>query len=229
MPSMLAERNVEPWRRRLYLPAYQVRDAARYSGTAPQTVSYWRYRGGELGPALPGRVKRQPLSYLDLIEVAFVATFRGLGVPLQRIRKARAYAAQVLNSEYPFAEYKWLTEGHHVMLDLCELEDDATIDSLVVGDSSGQITWEEIVGERFAQFDYEQDLALIWHVRGRSNPVTIDPRISFGAPTVGGIPTWVLGGRWRAGESISDIQDDLGLSEEEISHGLDFEGIRLAA
>ena len=229
MTSLIAERNIEPWRRRLYLPAYQVRDAARYSGAAPQTVSYWRYRGGELGPALPGRIKRQSLSYLDLIEVAFVATFRGLGVPLQRIRKARAYAAQVLNSEYPFAEYKWLTEGHHVMLDLRELEDDATIDSLVVGDSSGQITWEGMVGERFAQFDYEQDLALTWHVRGRNNPVTIDPRISFGAPTVGGIPTWVLGGRWRAGESISDIQDDLGLSEEEISHGLDFEGIRLAA
>ncbi|MCY4528161.1 MAG: hypothetical protein OXD46_03905 [Chloroflexi bacterium] len=174
-------------------------------------------------------MKRQPLSYLDLIEVAFVATFRGLGVPLQRIRKARAYAAQVLNSEYPFAEYKWFTEGHHAMLDLRELEDDATIDSLVVGDAGGQITWEEIVGERFAQFDYEQDLALLWHVRGRNNPVRIDPRISFGAPTVGGIPTWVLGGRWRAGESIPDIQDDLGLSEEEISHGLDFEGIRLAA
>ena len=229
MTALIAERNVEPWRRRLYLPAYQVRDAARYSGTASQTVSYWRYRGGELGPALPGRVRRQSLSYLDLIEVAFVATFRALGVPLQRIRKARAYAAQVLNSEYPFAEYKWLTEGHHVMLDLRELEDDATIGSLVVGDSSGQITWEEMVGERFNQFDYEQELALIWHVRGRNNPVTIDPRISFGAPTVGGIPTWVLGGRWRAGESFADIQDDLGLSKEEIIHGLDFEGIRPVA
>ena len=229
MTALIAERNVEPWRRRLYLPAYQVRDAARYSGTASQTVSYWRYRGGELGPALPGRVRRQSLSYLDLIEIAFVATFRALGVPLQRIRKARAYAAQVLNSEYPFAEYKWLTEGHHVMLDLRELEDDATIGSLVVGDSSGQITWEEMVGERFNQFDYEQELALIWHVRGRNNPVTIDPRISFGAPTVGGIPTWVLGGRWRAGESFADIQDDLGLSKEEIIHGLDFEGIRPAA
>lgn len=229
MTSLITVRNVEPWRRRLYLPAYQVRDAARYSGATSQTVSYWRYRGGELGPALPGRVKRQSLSYLDLIEVAFVATFRGLGVPLQRIRKARAYAAQVLNSEYPFAEYKWLTEGHHLMLELREIEDDAAIDSLVVGDSSGQITWEGMVGERFAQFDYEQDLALIWHVRGRNNPVTIDPRISFGAPTVSGIPTWVLGGRWRAGESLSDIQDDLGLSEEEISHGLDFEGVQLAA
>ena len=224
MPSMIAERNVEPWRRRLYLPAYQIGDAARYSGTASQTVSYWRYGGGRLGPVLPGHRKRQPLSYLDLIEVAFVATFRALGVPLQRMRRARTYAAQVLNSEYPFAEHKWLTEGHHVMLDLRHIDDDDSIDSLVVGDSRGQITWEEMVGERFAQFDYEQDLALIWHIRGRSSPVTIDPRVSFGAPQVRGVPTWVLRGRWRAGESISDIEDDLGLSKEEIGHGLDFEG-----
>ena len=154
----------------------------------PKRLRYWRYGGGRLGPVLPGHRKRQPLSYLDLIEVAFVATFRVLGVPLQRIRRARAYAAQVLNSEYPFAEHKWLTEGHHVMLDLRHIDDDDSIDSLVVGDSRGQITWEEMVGERFAQFDYEQDLALIWHIRGRSSRVTIDPRVSFGAPQVRGSP-----------------------------------------
>lgn len=223
------ERNVEPWRRRLLLPAYRVSDAARYSGTAAQTVTHWHHGGGRLGPALPGRRKRQHLSYLELIEVAFVATFRELGVSLQRIRRARAYAAQVLGSEYPFAEHKWLTEGHHALLNLLEVDDDASIGNLVVADTHGQIAWQEMVGERFAQFDYEQDLALIWHVGGRNRPVVIDPRISFGAPTVKGIPTWVLSGRWKAGESISEIEDDFGLGEEEITHGLDFEGIQLAA
>ena len=229
MSSMIAERNVEPWRRRLYLPAYRVGDAARYSGAASQSVAYWHHRGGELGPALPGRVKRQPMSYLELVEVAFVATFRSLGVSLQRIRRARAYAAQVLNAEYPFAEHAWLTEGHHVMLDLRRVDDDASLDSLIVGDADGQIAWREMVGERFAQFDYEHDLALIWHVLGRDKPVVIDPRVSFGAPTVRGIPTWVLKGRWTAGESVSDIEDDFGLSEAEVRHGLHFEGLDLAA
>lgn len=229
MPSMIAERNVEPWRRRLYLPAYRVGDAARYSGAAAQTVTYWHHRSGPLGPALPGRTKRQPLSYLELVEVAFVATFRALGVSLQRIRRARTYAAQVLNAEYPFAEHAWLTEGHHVMLDLREIDDDASLDSLIVGDADGQIVWRELVGERFAQFDYEDSLALIWHVGGRGKPVVIDPRVSFGAPTVRGVPTWILKGRWSAGESVSDIEDDFGLSEEEIRHGLRFEGLDLAA
>ena len=229
MPSMTAERNVEPWRRRLYLPAYRVGDAARYSGASAQAVTYWHRGRGALGPALPGRAQRQPLSYLELVEVAFVATFRALGVSLQRIRRARAYAAQVLNAEYPFAEHAWLTEGHHVMLDLREVDDDAALDSLIVGDADGQIAWREMVGERFAEFDYEHDLALIWHVGGRGKPVVIDPRVSFGAPTVRGVPTWVLKGRWSAGESVADIEDDFGLSEDEIRYGLDFEGLDLVA
>ena len=229
MPSIIVERKVEPWRRRLYLPAYRISDAARYAGVAAQTVSHWHHGDGQLGPALPGHQKQKHLSYLQLVEVAFVATFRKLGVSLQRIRKARTYAAQVLNAEYPFAEYKWLTEGHHTMLNLGDVDDDASIGNLIVGDAHGQIAWQEMVGARFAQFDYEEEMALIWYVKGRNNSVVIDPRISFGAPTVRGIPTWVLKGRWSAGESVADIKDDFGLGEEEIARGLTFEGIALAA
>ena len=229
MTAIVAERNVEPWRRRLYLPAYRISDAARYSGVASQTVTHWHHGDGRLGPALPGRQNREHLSYLQLVEVAFVATLRKLGVSLQRIRRARTYAAQVLNAEHPFAEYRWLTEGHHAMLNLMDVDDDASVDGLIVGDAHGQIAWQEMLSARFAQFDYEEDLALTWHVRGRDNPVVIDPRTSFGAPMVRGIPTWVLKGRWKAGESISDIEEDFGLGEKEITHGLAFEGIQLAA
>ena len=225
MTTATSGRNAEPWRRRLYLPAYRITDAARYSGAAAQTVTSWHHPSGRLGPALPRRGKGQPLSYLELVEVAFVATFRQLGVPLQRIRSARSYAAQVLKSEHPFVEYSWLTEGYHVMLDFCEIDDEAPLGRLVVADVHGQIAWQEMIGERFAQFDYEHGLALVWHVAGRNNPVRIDPRISFGAPTIRGIPTWVLIGRWKAGESIEDIADDFDLDEEDVWRGLIFEGI----
>ncbi|MCH8988185.1 MAG: DUF433 domain-containing protein [Chloroflexi bacterium] len=164
-----------------------------------------------------------------MVEVAFVATFRALGVPLQRIRRAHIYASQVLRSENPFAEYQWLTEGYHVMLDLRDVDKDQQIGKLIVADRSGQIAWQEMVSERFAQFDYHEGLAVVWWVRGRQMPVTIDPRVAFGAPTVKGIPTWALRGRWRAGESITDIQDDFALAEEDIEHALQFENIQVAA
>lgn len=229
MPTLTAVRGIEPWKRRLYLPAYQVSDASRYVGTSPQTVVYWHYRGGRLGPALPSRERRRPLSYLELVEAAFVATFRKLGVPLQRIRRAREYAAQTLHAEYPFAEYRWQTEGLHVMLALKEIEGESSVGRLVVGDAHGQIVWEHLVGERFAQFDYENGLAIIWHVAGRQSPVVIDPRVSFGAPTVSGVPTWILKGRYGAGESTEDIQEDFGIEATDVAQGLEFEGVRLAA
>ena len=59
---------------------------------------------------------------------------------------------------------------------------------------------------------------------GRQSPVLIDPRISFGAPMIKGVPTWVLKGRYEAGES----RDDFSLTEKEIQHGLEFEGIHHA-
>ncbi len=58
--------------RRLYLPAYQVSEAARYVGVHPSTVSSWHYRDK---PILPGRTRRRSLSYLELIEIAFVGYF----------------------------------------------------------------------------------------------------------------------------------------------------------
>ncbi len=53
MGTMTAERGVEPWLRRLYLPAYRVADAARYSDISPQSVTNWTRRSLSTGePAL---------------------------------------------------------------------------------------------------------------------------------------------------------------------------------
>lgn len=219
----------EAWRRRLYLPAYAIRDAARYSDIHPQTVAYWHYRGGGLGPALPGKERRTPLSWLQLVEVAFVATFRGLGVPLQRIRRAREYLAQVFKAEYPFAQLDLQTEGHHVLMDVVELEPEIPVDAFIIADIAGQTAWQPMVADRFAQFDYEQGLAVVWHVAGRQSSVLLDPRISFGAPTIRGIPTWALRGRFTAGEPIQEIGADFGLEATEIVEALKFEGVQVAA
>ena len=209
----------------MYLPAYRVGDVGRYADVPPQTVSRWHFGQGGTAATLPGRTRREDLSYLELVEVAFVATFRGLGVSLQRIRRARDYAAQVLQSEYPFAEYSWLTEGHQVLLDLSTVEGDAFAGILIAADSEGQVAWKDVVSDRFHQFDYDNGIALIWHLASRKSPVVIDPRVSFGAPSVSGVPTWALKGRWDAGEGILDIQDDFGLSEQDTRYGLLFEGV----
>ena len=220
----------KPWLRRLYLPAYLVRDAARYAGASPRTVAYWHYGGASLGPALPGKKRGEALSYLQLIEVAVAATFRRVGVSLQKIRKAHDYLGQRFQKEFPFAELIVKTEGQHVLMDLLQIEPDTELETLIVADAYGQLAWQGLISDRFAEFDYnDEGLAVRWHLVGRDSAIIIDPRISFGAPTVNGIPTWALGGRAKAGESLAEIADDFELEPDQVNQALSFEGVETAA
>ena len=228
MPRLARHPLVESWRRRLVIPAYTVADTARYADAKPQTVAYW-HKGGRPGPALPGKRPGLRLSYMQLAEVAFVATFRKLGVTLPRLRNAREYLAQTFNSEFPFAEYRLRTEGVHVLLDLEANEGDSELPRLIIADKGGQMAWEPMVEQRFLEFDYEHELAVRWHVAGRKSPVVIDPRVAFGAPTIRGIATWAIKGRAIAGESVPDIGKDFNLSASDVTEALVFEGIPLAA
>jgi uncharacterized protein (DUF433 family) len=228
MSNLIAVRGTEPWRRRLYLPAYTTAETARYVGESPQLIASWHYRETQSGVALPGKEHGKSLSYMQLIEVAVVHTFREFGLSLQKIRKARQYLAQRFNAEHPFATYKFKTEGFHVLLDLQQFEGDKDL-SLIVADKGGQLAWGQVMEDRLFEFDYENDLALKWHLAGRKSLVVIDPRIAFGAPTVSGLPTWVLRGRYDAGESIDDIKEDFLLNETAIKDGLKFEGITIAS
>ncbi|MDI6857955.1 MAG: DUF433 domain-containing protein [Dehalococcoidia bacterium] len=137
--------------------------------------------------------------------------------------------AQRFQSEYPFAEYRLATEGVHVLMDFQQVEPDSELRRLIVADSSGQVAWRELIGQRLAQFEYEDELAVVWHLAGDESPVTIDPRVAFGAPTVRGIPTWVIRGRWEAGEGIEEIRSDFALEEWEVESALAFEGAKKAA
>jgi uncharacterized protein (DUF433 family) len=218
------------WRRRLYLPAYTTTEAARFAEAKPRTVAYWHYgTGTKIGPALGGKKRYVPLSYLQLVEVAFAASFRRRGVPLQRIRKAREYVAKVFQAEFPFAQYRFKTEGVHVLMDAASVDPDFS--ELIAADEAGQMAWERVLLERFEQFDYEEDLAVRWHLRGRDVPILIDPRISFGAPVLEatGIPTWVLKGRFEAGETLEEIEEDFDVPQPDILYALEFERVKVAA
>jgi uncharacterized protein (DUF433 family) len=219
MATLVSQRLDEPWRRRLLLPAYQIGEAAAYAQISPQTVVAWHQIEASL---LAQREKRAALTYFQLIEVAVVAAFRKAGVPLKRIRAAREFAAHHLRSEHPFAEYKFKEEGRHLWLDSGQIAD-LKPNTVLSADQQGQLAWQSVIG-RLHEFEYEKEgIVLQWHVAGRASPIIIDPRIAFGAPTVKGTPTWVIRGRWEAGESDTDIAEDFGIKREEVREALKFE------
>lgn len=219
MVTLVSERLDQPWRRRLVLPAYQIREVADYAQISPQTVVAWHKIEAAL---LREREERAALSYMQLIEVAVVAAFRKADVPMKNIRKARAWAAHKLKSEYPFAEYKFKENAKGLYLDSQQV--DLKENTVIRADAEGQLEWASIIG-RLNEFEYEDNgIVLQWHVAGKGSPIIIDPRISFGAPAIRGIPTWVLRGRYDAGESDTDIADDFDLKKEDVREALKFEG-----
>jgi uncharacterized protein (DUF433 family) len=207
----------------LFLPNYQVQEAARYARIAPQTIVQWQK--GNRG-ALAPRPHREALSYLELVEVAVVAALRNQGVSLSRIREAREYLASTLKSEYPFAQYRFKTDGRRLFIDFAEVVGlKRGFGKLLRPDQQGQLAWESVIG-RLTEFDYERNgIVIRWHVAGANSAVIIDPRISFGSPMVKGVPTWAIKGRWAAGEALDEIADDFGLRETEVVDALAFEGI----
>jgi uncharacterized protein (DUF433 family) len=213
----------EPWRKRLYIPTYQVREAARYAGISTRTVADW-HKGGKR-KALSHRERRAALSYLQLIEVAVVAAFRSIGVTLREVRTTREYAAKQWKSEFPFAAHKFKTDGKSLFMDLQELVGQKGKGTLIRPGLGGQLAWENIIG-RLEEFDYERDgIVIRWHLTGPGSLIVIDPRTAFGAPNIGGTPTWVIKGRFEAGESLEEIGDDFDLKELEVREALHFEGI----
>ena len=229
-----AQGQAPTWRRRLYLPSYGAGEAARLTGVHPNTVRNWFYGSwradGEAYPVFAQPKQRGAnLSWLQLVETAFVASFRARGVPLPALRRSYAYLAKVFNAEYPFAELRLQTDGAHVLKELEQADELAS--GLIVTDEAGQTIWHDMIMRRLDEFEYDHNLAVIWRPRGRDVPIVMDPRVAFGAPVAEAsrVPTWVFRERFAAGESIGEIADDFGAAEAEIVAALDFEGVAMAA
>lgn len=217
------------WRARLTIPNYRIREAARYAHLSSQTVANWHSKpGANRRSTLSTKESGAALSYLQLIEVAVVASFRKSGVSLKKIKAAREYLAKQLEAEFPFASYRFKTDGKELWMDYAQFEAKAGDKTLLAASRGGQLAWTDIIG-RLHEFDYESDegLAIRWHVAGRDESVVIDPRIQFGAPSVEGVATWAFRGRWEAGETLDDIADDFGVANLDVLAALSFEGIEV--
>ena len=218
--TALNNRDAEPWRKRLHIPAYQVGEAARYAQISAQTVVAWHKIAQRV---LSEKRHGERLSYLQLIELAVVAAFRKAKFSLSEIRAAREYVQVSLNSTHPFAEYKFKRYGKSLFT---EFEEEGGVRRLLKANQAGQLAWKEIVGPVLEEFEYEHEgVAIRWHLAGPSSPIIIAPRVSFGSPAVKGTPTWIIKGRFDAGESDKEIAEDFNLGVSAVREALKFEGV----
>jgi uncharacterized protein (DUF433 family) len=222
----MATAHTELWRQRLNVPTYRVIEAARYARTSTQTIGNWEEIRGNRRSVVTSRKTCESLSYLQLIEIGVVAAMRKSKLKLEKIREAREYLSSEFNSEFPFAQYRFKTDGKSLFMDYDQIVP-ADKEKLLDVNEHGQLAWNQILSGLLHEFEYDSEAGTVlrWRVDGFDSPVRLDPRVAFGAPHVSGIATWVLRDRWKSGESIADIADDYELTSDLVTAALRFEHI----
>jgi uncharacterized protein (DUF433 family) len=221
---------------RAVFPRYTFAEAERIIGRQAGTLRRWaaghdrHYRGeprhdppliridGELDGETP------PLSFLNLIELRFLASWRQ-SVPLPSIREALDFSAAQLGAARPLLELRFKRSGR----DLFVKHDS----QLLAVTRSGQLVWPEAVDSLFASLDYDEQeqAAYRWWPLGRERPVLLDTRVNGGRPTTAetGVRTISIASRLREGWTPADVRKDTAATLPEISAAAEIEGLRLAA
>ena len=130
-------------------------------------------------------------------------------------------------NEFPFAVYRFKTDGKELLMSMKQIDAHAPADVLLNPGAGGQLAWNRILESLLAEFAYDPagDIVRLWKVAGEDQPIRIDPAVAFGAPHVSGIAMWVVKDRWEGRENIAEIAEDLVLDRCHAVAALKFEAI----
>jgi uncharacterized protein (DUF433 family) len=218
-------------------PAYRAAEAARILALPAGTVKAWcfghdyRQRDGSqkqfrrvIDAADPqGRL----LSFVNLCELHLLGVIRRQhGVKLGQIRTAIDFLQRRLGVARPLATQQFLTNGIALFVEHAG-------ELLNVSEQGQQALREDfehaLTRIQFGQnggpillFPYTRDVK---DRREQPRSVVVDPARSFGRPVVAGayVRTEVIEQRFRAGDSITEMADDYGVSVATIEEALRFE------
>lgn len=233
MPSAphprIAERAVQP--------RYTFAEAARIIGRKGETLRRWAlghdrlYRGRPRHDPPLIRIDGSdadedtpPLSFLNLIELRFLASWRR-SITLPAIREALDFAASQLEAKRPLLDLDFKLHGHDLFVRY-ETE-------LLSATRRGQVAWPEAVDTLLASLDYDEkeQAAYRWWPLGRQRPVLLDTRVNGGRPTTAdtGVRTISIATRLREGWELEEVREDTAATLIEIKAAAEIEGIRLSA
>ena len=139
------------------------------------------------------------------------------------VRNAVGYAEAELGIERLLLRDELRTAGQDIFLD--------RLTSLITLSRSGQMAMRKVLATHLERVD--RDAAALpfrlypfraeWSTEDK--PIAIDPRISFGRPTItgSGVSTEALVNRIDAGESMEELAGDYGLEIPQIEHAIVYE------
>jgi uncharacterized protein (DUF433 family) len=169
-------------------------------------------------------------SFLELIDLLLVKELLEYGFSLQMIRKALFEAEEILDERH-FARRCFFADAKGIYL---QLKDKENADAMLQLLAQGQWVIKPVI-EQTAQkivFDEKTDYAKRYYPLGATDLIVLDPKISFGAPTIKGrgIQTENVYDLYIAeGENIESVCSWMELNKNEIDSAIRFEQYLAAA
>lgn len=202
---------------------------------APETkssdVHRWAFGYVRRARRYPGAIRldslskrTDTLSFLELVELAYIAGMLESGASWPKVHAAMNAAAKMLpNEPHPFARQEWFADPAGIYLRLGKKSGERTL--IEMGEGL-QYAMEGLLRTYLRQLRFDPDtrLADVWAPLGDGRPVFIDPRRSFGLPIVeSGVRTDILFGHYSAGDKITAIAGWYDVPEKEVEAAIDFE------
>lgn len=213
-------------------PAYALAEASRYLKLPAATLRSWVVgrpypKADGVGHSRPliHPPKKQPLllAFWNLIEAHVLRSLRTEhGVSIKAVRDALNYAERSEKIDRLLLRKDLRTNAGRLFLE--------KYGELIDLSASGQLAMRKLFEEHLKRVDWDEwqfPVRLYPFVSGGSDqrPIAIDPNIAFGRPVVlrAGVSTGVIADRIDAGESVSELADDYGLSAEEVEQAVLYE------
>lgn len=214
-------------------PAYPVAEAAHYLRLPPATLRSWvagrsypKGQGqGHFQPLIkPAQGKPPVLSFWNLIEAHVLRSLRTEhGLPVRELRKAIRYAEKEMSIDHLLLRKDLCTHAGQVFLD--------QYGKLISLNASGQLALRMVFEEYLRRVEWDEwqfPVRLYPFLPGESRTqrsIAIDPAIAFGRPVVlsKGVSTGAIAERIDAGEAVTDLADDYGMTPEEIEQAVLYE------
>lgn len=197
----------------------------------PGGIRRWAYgykrRGIAYRPAIRSEDfsrRTGTLSFLELVEIMFIATSLASGLKWPKVREAARVAARVLaDVQHPFALRQWFVDPAGLYLKLGTESGEAILIEMA---GHAQLAMEDLLRVYLKQIRFSEvtGLANAWFPLGPDVPVVVDPLYSYGLPTVsGGVRTDILAGHHRGGDSVESVAFWYGVPEHEVKAAIEFE------
>lgn len=239
MDRRFAERALEP--------RYRFPEASRLIGRPAQTLRRWSignprlYRGERRTDKPLIRIDGQfetrndvPLSFLNLLELRFLASYRE-AASLPALRRALDFAAKELGVERPLLELEFSIHGKELFLRFASEENEPYF---VNASQKGQaalsaVAWPDEAADFLKTLEYDdaEHAAFRWWPLGKRRPVMLDTRLNAGRPTTAqsGVRTIAIATRSRRGWTSEEIAEDVVAKPDEIRVALELEQAAVAA